>query len=545
MKSTFIQAIIFYLILIGCASQTTPTGGPQDEIPPVLISSNPKNGQKNFKGKTLELDFDEDVRLKDPKEEILITPSAGKNVKFTAKKNKIIIEPEEEWKDSTTYSLTFREGIQDLTEGNPAENLRLAFSTGNEIDSLSINGSVSEVFSEKIPEKITVALYQADTFDIFNHTPTYLTKSDKKGKFSIQNLKAGTYYIYAFNDKNKNLKIESKTEKFGYLVKPIELLKNSDSLNINLITVDARPLAISSIRNTNKTTRVRFNKSIDSISVSGITNEQAKYILDDQHSEIIFYQSFDISDSLSTRIYAKDSVNQFIDSTFYIKYSTTKMAAESFTLSEKAYQYSIQHKTLYHRLSYNKPLAAINLDSIYIKLDSATTTSIKPSNLSIDSLYHTIIISVKIDKPADTLADGKLNKFKPFLQYGKGAFISVEQDSSKKISKSISFPQEDDTGLVTGKITTQERNFEIQLTTFDNKIVEKLINAKEINFQYLTPQDYRVRIIIDSNGNGKWDPGNFYKKIEPEKVILYKSDEGKYTFPIRANWEYGPLLINF
>ncbi|MBK8289857.1 MAG: Ig-like domain-containing protein [Flammeovirgaceae bacterium] len=481
MKSTFIQAIIFYLILIGCASQTTPTGGPQDEIPPVLISSNPKNGQKNFKGKTLELDFDEDVRLKDPKEEILITPSAGKNVKFTAKKNKIIIEPEEEWKDSTTYSLTFREGIQDLTEGNPAENLRLAFSTGNEIDSLSINGSVSEVFSEKIPEKITVALYQADTFDIFNHTPTYLTKSDKKGKFSIQNLKAGTYYIYAFNDKNKNLKIESKTEKFGYLSKPIELLKNSDSLDINLITVDARPLAISSIRNTNKTTRVRFNKSIDSINVSGITKEQAQYILDDQHSEIIFYQSFDTSDSLSTRIYAKDSVNQFIDSTFYIKYSTTKMASESFTLSEKAYQYSIQHKTLYHTLSFNKPLANINLDSIYIKLDSATTTSIKPSNLSIDSLYHTIILSAKIDKPADTLSDGKLNKFKPYLQYGKGAFISVEQDSSKKISKTISFPQEDDTGLVTGKISTQEKNFEIQLTTFDNKIVEKLINAKEIN----------------------------------------------------------------
>jgi len=545
MKSTFIQAIIFYLILIGCASQTTPTGGPQDEIPPVLISSNPKNGQKNFKGKTLELDFDEDVRLKDPKEEILITPSAGKNVKFTAKKNKIIIEPEEEWKDSTTYSLTFREGIQDLTEGNPAENLRLAFSTGNEIDSLSINGSVSEVFSEKIPEKITVALYQADTFDIFNHTPTYLTKSDKKGKFSIQNLKAGTYYIYAFNDKNKNLKIESKTEKFGYLSKPIELLKNSDSLDINLITVDARPLAISSIRNTNKTTRVRFNKSIDSINVSGITKEQAQYILDDQHSEIIFYQSFDTSDSLSTRIYAKDSVNQFIDSTFYIKYSTTKMASESFTLSEKAYQYSIQHKTLYHTLSFNKPLANINLDSIYIKLDSATTTSIKPSNLSIDSLYHTIILSAKIDKPADTLSDGKLNKFKPYLQYGKGAFISVEQDSSKKISKTISFPQEDDTGLVTGKISTQEKNFEIQLTTFDNKIVEKLINAKEINLQYLTPQDYRVRIIIDSNGNGKWDPGNFYKKIEPEKVVLYKSDEGKYTFPIRANWEYGPLLIKF
>jgi len=230
MRSTVIQAAIFYLMLVACASQTTPTGGPQDEIPPVLMSSNPKNGQRNFKGKTLELNFDEDVKLKDPKEEILITPSPGKNIKFTSKKNKIIIEPEEDWKDSTTYSLSFREGIQDLTEGNPAENLRLAFSTGNEIDSLSINGSVHETFSEKIPEKITVALYQSDTFDIFNHTPTYFTKSDKKGKFSIQNLKAGIYYIYAFNDKNKNLKIESKTEKFGYLTNPIDVQKKQTPL---------------------------------------------------------------------------------------------------------------------------------------------------------------------------------------------------------------------------------------------------------------------------------------------------------------------------
>jgi uncharacterized protein (DUF2141 family) len=545
MRSSVIQAIIFYFILVACASQTTPTGGPQDKIPPVLISSNPKNGQKNFKGKTLELNFDEDVKLKDPKEEILITPSPGKNIKFTSKKNKIIIEPEDDWKDSTTYSITFREGIQDLTEGNPAENLRLAFSTGNEIDSLSINGSVQETFSEKIPEKITVALYQSDTFDIFNHTPIYFTKSDKKGKFSIQNLKAGIYYIYAFNDKNKNLKVESKTEKFGYQASPIDSQKNSDSLRISLITVDARPLLISSIRHTNKTTRVRFNKSIDSINISGVTKHQAEYILDDQHSEVIFYQAFDLTDSIATRIVAKDSVNQFIDSTFYIKYTTTKMAPESFLFKEINYQYSIPTKTLTHTVSFNKPIAKINFDSIYIQLDTAITVSMTPANLSIDSLYHTITLSIKIEPHSDTVKGTKPKKIKPYLRYGKGAFISFEQDSSKRISKDISFPKEEDTGFVTGQITTQEKNYEILLMTSDNRIIQKLINPKEIKFEYLLPLQYRVLIIIDSNANGKWDPGNFYQKIEPEKVILYKSEEGKYTFPIRANWEYGPLMIKF
>ncbi|MBL7876895.1 MAG: hypothetical protein JNL53_14600, partial [Cyclobacteriaceae bacterium] len=114
-----------------------------------------------------------------------------------------------------------------------------------------------------------------------------------------------------------------------------------------------------------------------------------------------------------------------------------------------------------------------------------------------------------------------------------------------RISKDIIFLKEEDTGLVTGKITTQEKNYEIQLTGTDNKTVARLTNPKEIKFQYLVPQEYRVRIIIDTNANGKWDPGNFYEGIEPEKVILYKSEEGKYSFPIRANWEYGPLVIKF
>ena len=79
----------------------------------------------------------------------------------------------------------------------------------------------------------------------------------------------------------------------------------------------------------------------------------------------------------------------------------------------------------------------------------------------------------------------------------------------------------------------------------DNRIIQKLINPKEIKFEYVTPQQYRLLIIIDSNANGKWDAGNFYQKREPEKIILYKSEKGNYTFPIRANWEYDLLKIKF
>ena len=86
-----------------------------------------------------------------------------------------------------------------------------------------------------------MAIYQQDTFDIFKHKPVYVTRANKLGRFSIRNLKPGTYKVYAFYDKNKNLKIDSQSESFGTAAMPITLPEFKDSLNINVIRLDIRP----------------------------------------------------------------------------------------------------------------------------------------------------------------------------------------------------------------------------------------------------------------------------------------------------------------
>jgi uncharacterized protein (DUF2141 family) len=531
-------------ILCGCASITTPTGGPKDETPPELIRSFPENGQKNFKGKTIELTFNEELKLKDAKEEILITPSPGKNISYIVKKNRVIIEPENSWEENTTYSINFREGIQDITEGNPAENLRLAFSTGDTIDSLSISGSVGFTFSEKTPEKITVALYQSDTFNIFKHAPTYFTKVSKEGIFSIQNLKGGTYYVYAFDDKNKNLKVESKTEKFGFLSPPIFLYSNKDSLKINLIMVDARPPALTSIRHTTETTLVRINKNADSLNIK-MESSKALPTFGDKQSELTFYHAFDSKDSVKVNLFLIDSVKQTLDTTFYLKHSDTKVAKESFGIKEVSSNFNLQTKKFKHVISFNKPIASINTDSIYIKVDSLTVINLSQKDVIIDTLYHTLSVETSLEAPKEKEADKARKKTKPYLRIGKGAIISYQSDSSKSITKEITFIKEEDTGLITGKVDTKEKNFVLQLLTTNDVLITELKNQKEFSIKYLKPDTYKVRIIIDTNGNGKWDAGNFLKGIEPERIIFYKSEENKYTFPIRANWEYGPLVITF
>ena len=48
----------------------------------------------------------------------------------------------------------------------------------------------------------------------------------------------------------------------------------------------------------------------------------------------------------------------------------------------------------------------------------------------------------------------------------------------------------------------------------------------------MIPGEYEIRILYDDNKNGKWDPGNYSEKLQPEKVITLTQ-----TIAIRANWD--------
>ena len=57
-------------------------------------------------------------------------------------------------------------------------------------------------------------------------------------------------------------------------------------------------------------------------------------------------------------------------------------------------------------------------------------------------------------------------------------------------------------------------------------------------FDKLIPGNYSARIILDKNNNGKWDSGNYFQKIQPEKMIFYKEE-----ITIRPSWDL-ELIIN-
>jgi len=58
------------------------------------------------------------------------------------------------------------------------------------------------------------------------------------------------------------------------------------------------------------------------------------------------------------------------------------------------------------------------------------------------------------------------------------------------------------------------------------------ITAATWSDKLFVPGEYELRILFDANNNGVWDPGNYTKKIQPEKAITLDK-----KLSIKANWD--------
>ena len=203
-------------ILITCARPQSPTGGPRDETPPQLIQTTPEQRTLFFKGNEISLEFDEYITLDNIKKELAITPRVNDDYEYSFNKRTVTIK-NLELEDSTTYTFNFGAGIVDITEKNPAQNVILVLSTGHYLDSLYINGNVTNILSGERTKNALLALYEiGDTLDIFSGRAAYAIKANEQGIFQFNNLKQGNYLLYAADDKNLNYQAEPDKEAYGF-----------------------------------------------------------------------------------------------------------------------------------------------------------------------------------------------------------------------------------------------------------------------------------------------------------------------------------------
>lgn len=557
---------VYIMFLASCARQSAPTGGPKDTIPPVLVKAIPPNETINFDEGRIELNFSEDIILNAPKEQLIVTPTIGKDYKITAKKNTVILEFDDPLLDSTTYTFNFRETVQDITEKNPVENLTLAYSTGDYIDSLAIEGTVYDMLKGKEVADATVALHvENDTFFIFEHPAVYFTKTDKQGKFRIDHLKPDNYFIYAFQDKNRNLIVNSRSESYGFLSEHQYLLENIEGVKIGMVNLDAGPLKITSARPYNTYFNIKTTKNLRTFRLAAIDSSTLSYTFGEDHANIRLYNTTE-KDSIQVNLLALDSIDNQIDTTLYAKFLAREVTPEEFSadvLSIKILSHTGQIEAV---LKFSKPLRFINFDSIYFQVDSLTRVQFTSEDTTWDPLKRQVTISKEISPSIfgngqpngqarrgraptpETEEEKQLEKINE-LNLRTAAFISIEGDTSETIVQQIKPLSEQDLSIINIGIRTAEESFIVQLVDRDSKVIQEVANETNVRFQNVVPGDYQVRLIIDRNENGRWDPGNYFEKREPEQIIYYRGADGTTTIKgVKANWEVGAddeMLITY
>lgn len=566
------------LYLYSCATRTVPTGGPKDTIPPRLINTIPTNKSLNYNGNTIVLNFDEFIKTKDMNNQLIITPRLNEDIENKINKRSLIINLNEKLDSNTTYTFNFQDAVQDITESNPARDLVLAFSTGDYIDSLYIEGMVKELLTDKVMENAVVALYAYnDTSDVFNHKPQYFTRTKKDGYFRLENLKNNTYRLYAYNDANKNLTLQSDTESYGFMADSIVLDSSVSDIFIPLVKRNVKEFRVQSARSSGKYYEIKLSKYIEDYTLTPISETSDSLISNKAADPTIIrvYNTIN-ADSITTIVNAIDTVGQEVVDTVAIKFTATQRKPDpANTKITPANNTSIleDYEAI---IDFNKPITQINFDSMFIYYDSLMIVPIEEQELEWNKFKDKLTIRKRLDKtllerempepeitPSDSVvvepieeepdntissspgrrnkkedqAEKQKNKFEKknnqvMLFMGKGSFISVESDTLPEIKALYTFSKTEDLGLLKGSINTTLNSFFIQLLDKSGKVIKEIDSERNFIFRNIAPGEYNIRILIDNNGDGEWSLGNILKNIPPEEVYFYPE-----ALIIRANWE--------
>ena len=222
--SNYIFIVFISLIFINCANKGTPQGGEKDITPPSIVSSEPENYSTNFNTKEIKIYFDEYIKIKDIQKQLIISPpmkTLPEIMPLGGASKYITIKIFDTLQHKTTYAFNFGNSISDNNEGNLFPYYRYVFSTGDYIDSLTVNGQIFDALKRKPDTFVSVGLYEVDsTYNdsiIYKENPKYVTNTlDSLSTFSIENLKEGTYMLYALKDENGDNKFQQKSDKIGF-----------------------------------------------------------------------------------------------------------------------------------------------------------------------------------------------------------------------------------------------------------------------------------------------------------------------------------------
>ncbi len=583
-------------IIISCARMNTPDGGPYDETPPVLVRSHPAIGALGNQEKRIVLEFDEFVKLEKASEKVVISPPQIDMPEIKANGRRVIVELFDTLKPNTTYSIDFGDAIADNNEGNPMEHFAFTFSTGEEIDSMEVAGTILDASNLEPVKGMQVGLYDDLSDTAFTTKPFLrISRTDSRGHFVIKGVAPGKYRIFGLKDSNQDYIFNQKSEMVAFfdslIVPSSEPATRQDTTWIDSLTIDTiinvpytrylpddlvlqafkeesvQQYLVKNERLTPNKFSLYFAAKADSLPhIKGFNfNADTAFILEKSaHNDTLHYWlndtalcNLDTLEMAITYLYT-DTLDQLVprtDTLFMASKKTRAMIQKEKEKEMEEFQKELKRKR--RRLKEGEELTDtlppikfldMKLESIkdvngtfYIRFNEpvshydSTAIHLK---LKVDTLWNDIPF---IFEPTEQnlLTYRLLAEWRPEQEYelliDSAAFTGIYGLHTDKKKLSLKMRSLDDYGTVTFDITGGKLSAGAYAELLDSKdapVKRAYIRDGRAEFFFVNPGKYYARITDDANGNRQWDTGLYAEKRQPERVFYYP-----HELNVRALWD--------
>lgn len=520
--SNFILIVVIGTLFINCANRGTPEGGPKDLEPPIITKTEPENYSIHFNGKEIKIYFNEYIKIKDIQKQLIISPPMTSQPEITPLGNaskQIRIKIYDTLQPNTTYAFNFGNSITDNNEGNPYPYYRYVFSTGDYIDSLSVKGIILDAEKSAPDTFVSVMLYEVDsTFTdsiIYKKPPKYITNTlDSATTFSIDNVKTGKYMLIALKDANNDNKFQQKTDKIAFHKSfinvptdsfyTLKLFKEARNFNAVRPTLVAGEKIAFGYEGDYKDMNITLKSDVP----EGFTSRITKDIKTD--TLYYWYQPKLEIDSLVFNV-SKDDFNQ----DFVVRLRNNKRDTLVINVSPNS---AIGYKQDF-KISGSIPFKSVDTSKITIMNKDST-------NVSFTSVFDTIsnTLSLNFEKTEE-------NSYN--VQLLPKTFTDIFESTNDSLNYKLMTPKQNTFGNVRIRLINATYPVIVQLTNEKWEVKYEQYSTKQdvLDFLNVTPGTYGIRIIYDTNGNGKYDSGNYLKNIQPENSSFFNMKDA-----VRADW---------
>ncbi|MDX2286101.1 MAG: Ig-like domain-containing protein [Bacteroidia bacterium] len=526
-------------LAFSCAQPISPTGGPRDEQPPRVLRTAPDSASLRFDGKEVTFYFDEAIRKPAMNKEVFISPFVLRpELRFSDSYRRFTLRFNEDLRPNTTYVVTLT-GIKDNHEGSEMKTAySLAFSTGEVLDSLSLQGQVLGPVIGQGQKDVKLLLFDADSIQQQQFTgkrPAYLTKASDAGAFNFQYLRRVPYAILGVVDADQSNTYSQPSEIIAMpAAQPYrwpDSAARRDTLILYAFLPDELPPAVRSYGWMHpQALSLRFSESLRLDSARFALRDTSGVLIQDSllftwaggtDKELLIR----MPDTLTAALECaglRDSIGLRSDTTLRINPLRKRDPAQPL----------VQRPVL-------DPACAcwtFTAWRVYSPEDSARFTLTASSGP--DSLRAPVPLALRFDGFRVTAAPRQpLDPKGSYLLRLRETRLppSPAAGSDSVYTYPLGWFDPADLGTLSGsvKLDSSYQGPVAVLLLDSKKAIVRTARDTVFQFTHLPAGAYTFRIILDQDGNGIWTTGSLPRSRLPERIF-----EAPEPVTVRANWDF-------